>query len=394
MRAGKVLLVLICSCLLGGCWDRKEINDVAFVLGTAADKEGEKYRTTLQIALPSQLSTAGTSGGGGGTSGDKSYYLESKTGRTMREVHDKEQENASRKLNYSHRRTLIIGADLARMGIARLTDVLARTPENRLSTLVVVAEGHGFDILQAQAPIEQYPAEMVRELAYTYMKEPRNLKLLMHTMLSEGVDPVVPVVGLVDSLPQSWKDSKKNIKIKGLAVFKGDKVTGTVSDELARGLLLVMDQSKSTEYVIEPPAGKGEITLLLNETDVKITPSVQGDEIKMIISLRIKGELSENESEYNVALPRNMKWLEREAENLIRQNVEESIRTVQQDYESDVLGFGRVLKTNLPQFWDQVKGHWSKLYPQVDVEVRTSVHVEGTGAISKPFGLREDQIHD
>ncbi|MDP4096168.1 Ger(x)C family spore germination protein [Paenibacillus sp. P96] len=394
MWAGKVLLLLICSCLLGGCWDRKEINDVAFVLGTAVDKEGEEYRATLQIALPSQLSTAGTSGGGGGTSGDKSYYLESKTGKTMREVHDKEQENVSRELNYSHRRTLIIGADMAREGIARLTDVLARSPENRLSALIVVAEGRGSDIFRAQAPIEQYPAEMVRELAYTYMKEPRNLKLLMHTMLSEGVDPVVPVVGLVDSLPKGWKDNKKNIKIKGLAVFQGDRMTGTVSHGLARGLLLAMDQTNSTEFIIEPPEGEGELTLLLNETDVKIKPSVQGDEIKMILNLRVKGELSENESTYNMELPRSIKWLEHEAEDLIRQNVEESIRVVQRDYQSDALGFGRVLKTNLPKVWDRVRERWSTLYPDVEVEVRTNVHIENIGAITKPFGLMEDQTHD
>ncbi|MFM9281388.1 Ger(x)C family spore germination protein [Paenibacillus jiagnxiensis] len=394
MKAGKVLLLLICSCLLGGCWDRKEVNDVAFVLGTAVDKEGEEYRTTLQIALPSQLSTAGTSGGGGGTSGDRSYYLESKTGTTMRESNDKEQENTSRKLNYSHRRTLILGADLAREGIARMTDVLARTPENRLSSLIVVAEGRGSEILEAQAPIEQYPAEMVRELAYTYMKEPRNLKLLIHTMLSEGVDPVVPVVGLVDTMPQGGKENKKNIKIKGLAVFKGDKVSGTVSQRLARGLLLVLDQAKTTEYVINPPEGAGKLTLLLNETDVKVTPTVRGDDIRMTVELLIKGELSENQSSYNMAIPKNMNWLEHEAEDMIRRSVEESIRVVQRDYESDVLGFGREIKTKMPKIWDQVRGRWRELYPEVEVEVRPRVHVESTGAITKPFGLREDQLHD
>ncbi|MFB5759982.1 Ger(x)C family spore germination protein [Paenibacillus medicaginis] len=393
MRAGKVLLLLICSCLLGGCWDRKEINDVAFVLGTAVDKEGEQYRNTLQIALPGQLGASGNAGGGGGTSGDKSYYLESKAGRTMREVNDKEQESTSRKLNYSHRRMLIIGADMAREGIARLIDVLVRSPENRLSALIVVAEGRAADIFRAQAPIEQYPAEMVRELAISYMKEPRSLKLLIHTMLSEGVDPVLPVVGLTDSLPKGWKGSKKNIKIKGLAVFKGDKVAGTVSHELARGLLLAMGQSKSTEFIIAPPKGKGEIMLLLNETDVKIKPAVQGDEIKMIMNLRVKGELSENESTHHMAQPRNIKWLEREAEELIRQNVEESIRVVQRDYQSDALGLGRVLKTNLPSVWDRVRGRWSTLYPEIEVEVRTSVHVENTGAITEPFGAEGGTDH-
>jgi spore germination protein KC len=32
------------------------------------------------------------------------------------------------------------------------------------------------EMLQADAPIEQYPAEMVRELNFSYMKKPRSVK--------------------------------------------------------------------------------------------------------------------------------------------------------------------------------------------------------------------------
>ncbi|WKL04167.1 hypothetical protein Q0F98_13830 [Paenibacillus amylolyticus] len=63
------LMLLLCTLFIAGCWDRKEINDIAFVIGVAVDKEDDNYRSSLQIALPGQSGTTGSSGGGGGTRG-------------------------------------------------------------------------------------------------------------------------------------------------------------------------------------------------------------------------------------------------------------------------------------------------------------------------------------
>lgn len=59
-----VISLILCTSLLTGCWDREEINDVAFVIGIAADKEGDEYRSSLQIALPGQSGASGSEGGG------------------------------------------------------------------------------------------------------------------------------------------------------------------------------------------------------------------------------------------------------------------------------------------------------------------------------------------
>ena len=64
-----VVLLFLCTLLLSGCWDREEINDIAFVIGIAVDKEKQDYRTSLQIALPGQSGASGSEGGGEGQAG-------------------------------------------------------------------------------------------------------------------------------------------------------------------------------------------------------------------------------------------------------------------------------------------------------------------------------------
>ncbi|WP_149094199.1 Ger(x)C family spore germination protein [Paenibacillus terrae] len=399
-NAGKVCkaavlgCLLLCSVLLGGCWDRREVNDVAFVMGTGLDKEGDQYRVTMQIALPGQLGSSGSTGGGGGTRGTKSYYLESKIGPSFRGASAEEQRGVSRTLNFSHRRVLLFGEALAREGISKFMDVLARTPQNRLSSLVVITKGSALEVLQADAPIEQYPAEMVRELNFAYMKKPRSIKLFMNSVLLDGIDPVVPVMSLVKNGPANIKDKKTNIQVDGLAVFRKDRVTGIIDNHLSRFLLLGMEQAKDTEIFISPPKGAGYISVHLIENSVHIKPHIQGDDIRMTIRLNCNGNVREHETTFDISNEENLKWLEQQAAEEIKKELGEAVRVIQQKYHSDILGFGRAIIMSRPDEWKRIKPRWEQLYPKVEVTINPIVHIENIGAITKPFGIKKEQIQN
>lgn len=153
-----------------------------------------------------------------------------------------------------------------------MMDVIARIPQNRLSSLVVITKGSAMEMLQADAPIEQYPAEMVRELNFSYMKKPRSVKLLMNSVLLEGIDPIVPVMSLVKNGPDSLKDKKTNIQVDGLAVFRQDRLTGIIDNHLSRFLLLGMEQAKETEIFI--PLPKVEAIYLCISSKIKFISSL------------------------------------------------------------------------------------------------------------------------
>lgn len=215
-----VMMLLLCTIFIAGCWDRKEINDVAFVIGIAVDKEQDNYRSSLQIALPGQSGSTGSSGGGGGTSGDKSWFMLSNTAKTLRGTTLEGQKSLSRKIYYAHRRTMLIGEDLARDGVAPMLDLFTRYPLNRFSALPVVTKGAAYEVMDTDAPIEKFPSEMVRELCFLNMRNPRSLKTFIDAILSDGVDPFLPVASKVSNVPEGWKDPKSNIKLDGLAIFK------------------------------------------------------------------------------------------------------------------------------------------------------------------------------
>src|SRR5690606_14741135 len=104
-----------------GCWDRIEINDVAFVLATALDKEDDgSYRYSALIPLPGQM--GGTQGGGGGTGGSGPYYIESEVGRNFSDAQNKLQKRMARNIFHDHRRVIVISEAIAEESLLPLFD--------------------------------------------------------------------------------------------------------------------------------------------------------------------------------------------------------------------------------------------------------------------------------
>ncbi len=384
-------LLVMTSFGLSGCWDRREINDVAFVIGSAIDKEKNMYRSTLQIALPGNLGGSGSEGGGGGNGGSKPYYLESKLGVTLRNSNMEVQAGNSRNLSFSHRRTLLIGEELAKEGIGPMLDQFARIPENRLSSLVAVTAGPAYKILDADAPMEQFPSEMIRELMNEYTKRPVSIKYLSNDLLSEGVDVSLPYITLEEVVPEDLEKDKKNIQITGLALFKGDRFVGTLLGQESRMMNMALDQAPSPDLVVPGPGEKGYVTVRLTENTVRFKPVIRGSDITMNIDILAKGAVLENNTDYTLGGEADMRWLEQRASKEIIDQIHSGMRKLQNQYHSDILGFGRTIQQKKPHVWARIKDDWEKKYPEVKVVVNTKIHIENIGAVNKPFG-RKDKV--
>ncbi|PYE50794.1 Ger(x)C family spore germination protein [Paenibacillus barcinonensis] len=395
MKYRAVAAILLCSSLLAGCWDREEINDIAFVIGIAVDKEGDDYRSSLQIALPGQSGASGSEGGGGGTSGDKPWFILSNTADTLRGTSLEGQKSLSRKIYYAHRRTILIGEELAREGVAPMLDLFTRYPLNRLSALPVVTRGEAYKVIDTDAPIEKFPSEMVRELCFLNMRNPRSLKTFIDSILSDGVDPFLPIASVSDSVPKDWKDSKTNIKLDGLAIFKKDKLVGMMDKAPADALILAMGEANEPEVLIKAPRGEGDLFIKLNENNSSLHPKIVNGKVSVTIRLYAKGVIVDNESDYGDRREKEILNLIEATHQKIKEDIEEGVRLVQKKFRADILGLGRSIHQHLPKEWDKIKGRWDVLYPEVEVEVDPHVIIENVGIVNKPIGVvEEDIVHD
>jgi len=388
----RTCLLIVCLLLLPGCWDRKEINDVAFVVGTAIDLEDGGYRSTMQIPLVGQM--GGPQGGGGGTSGSKAWHAESAYGRTIRDSTEAEQDHLSRLLHFSHRRVLIVGEALARQGVLPVFDPIFRIPQNRLSSFPVVAMGEAKNVLVADAPIEKTPAEMIRELSQMATHDPINLRIFLYSLLTEGIDPIAPAVRKVSTATNLKKEQKTTIELAGIAVFKHDKLATVLEDRAATGLLLAMGQARSPTIDVTLPGMKRRAAILqVTSSKSKMKPTLKNGRIEVDISLTATAMLAENMTDYDLTDYRRRAALEREAERRIAQLVEDAVAALQKN-KADALGFGDAVHRRYRNHWARVRGRWEETeFQNVKVTIKPQVHIEHDGALIRSLERKSKELN-
>ncbi|WP_134703475.1 Ger(x)C family spore germination protein [Ammoniphilus sp. YIM 78166] len=388
-RVRTCLISLCLLIILPGCWDRVEINDVALVAGTAIDKQGGEYEVTIQIPLPGQMGGS-SGGGGGGTAGSGMWYAESSRAPTIREANEQHQKRVSRELNFSHRRIFIIGEEVAKEGVAPIMDVTVRVPQNRLSSLIAVTKGKAQEVLGADAPIENLPSEMIRELTQNSMVHPPIIKNFVRILLREGIDPIIPYLSVVQTAPGAEGKTQTTIQLEGMAVFNGDQMTGVLKGEQANALMMVMDEAPNPSVKVKPPRGEGEIVIQLQEIKVKLLPQKKGPHYHMNIRLQARGRITENESNFVISNHREMEQLFNQT---IQKNIEKSIDVLQHEYHSDPIGMGQLIRHRYKEDWESLKTDWKEHYARVKTNVDVQITIENTGSItSKPFGYKEGEL--
>ena len=380
---------LLCLCL-SGCWDRREVNDVAIVSAMAVDKAGDnKIRLAIQFPLAGQL--GGPGGGGGGTSGGKSWYVDSAVGISLKEASDRLQKSLSRQQYYAHRRVIILGEALAREGISPHLDIAFRSAQNRLTALVVLAKGNAVDVLNSDASLEQQPGEMVRELTVNSMKHPRTVKHMVEALVNDGVDVSTPYYISDKTAIGDKGETKQRITLEGMAVFRDDKLAGLLKGEHAQGLLWAMNQVRRPGISVSPPDSDQFISIQFTETSAKLKPEIEGDKIRMKVILRAIGHVYENQTGYH-ARGDNLEQLTQIVSDKLKSNVEKSIKMTQ-EYRSDPCGFGDAIFQKSPSAWKKIKDNWKEVYSGMEVQVEPHVNLEHTGTILEPAARNKEETN-
>ncbi|NOU94601.1 Ger(x)C family spore germination protein [Paenibacillus sp. LMG 31456] len=362
------LLLLTLLLPLSGCWDRTEINDVGFVLSTGLDIEKDgQIRYSVLLPLPGQM--GGPGGGGGGTSGDKSYYIDSEVGETYRDAQMKLQKRMSRRMYLAHRRTILIGEEMAKRGIRDLFDATPRNPENRMSTYMLVTKGKAFDALAATPRFERFPSEAIRELAKYRTFEDMNMKDIGLGLSSQGGDPVAVYIAIKES-EKSEKPSKE-IELKGYAQFRGDKMIGTLENETAQGFSW-LNNSDTMGNVTLIIAEDHLMTLNVHNTKTKITVNINNGKIEYLIHTKAKATLAEDRSFYDLSQTKKIIEVEHALSAYIKKSIQalidKSLKT-----NTDPALLGTYVWRAYPEIWKQ---SFKKEWPEAMKEARFTIQVE------------------
>ncbi|MFD2614826.1 Ger(x)C family spore germination protein [Paenibacillus gansuensis] len=382
--------LLITLVTTSGCWDRKEVNDLAFISATAFDltKDGN-YILSHQIAIPS--TSQGGQGSGGGSQQEK-FFVTTATGKDISEAFQKLQKKTSRMLFTSHRTVIYVGESLAKYGMQDILDVYTHDPRQRLRTYIMAVKGgEGREILKVKYPFEQVPAEAVKEMVA--LGTGITLRDFFLAASGEGIQPCLGVIER-DALSEGGRSESKNklFKLGGSALFKNLKLVGFLNDNETNGYLWLTNRMKTGVVSGELPNKAGSIGMILVNASRKITSKVSGDKIKINIQVHGEGSLWENNSRLDVSLPENLKIVRKSLEKSVEKQATAALSALQKRYKVDCIGLGQEIYRNHPKQWRALKERWDQKFPEVEVSVQVKLDILGSGMAGAPLQLNEKEI--
>lgn len=391
LKRGLVLILIACLIFLPGCWGKREVEELAPLLGVGFDL-GEKPGTfliTLQFAKPKK----------GGETGaeveDRTFSIEASSAR---EAIEKISKVTFRTPFMGSLKVIVIGEDVAKAGgFNDMLDFAQRFSEFRRSMYLVLAKGKAQEILNLKLRSELVPALAIKNLieggnelsSFPTVRLGHYLTILG----SKSTAPILPVLESVKpgegiEYKADGEDEAGEIRIQGAGVLRGDHLVEILTDEETKGYMW-LENDVIQRLINTVGIGENKVNfggqVLKSKTKYKVSDNDGTIELQYQIKasitvdevLGLEKQLSETE------------WLDlmKEAEKsfakVIQKECELSIQK-ERELGLDFLGIGRHIEQKNPKYWKTVKDQWEEEIADfpVTLDVQVKIHHSGMSSSS------------
>lgn len=371
-----LLYMIIFIPLATSCWDSREVDKLSIVTGMAIDKtEQGKYLVTFEVADFIQSSEGQTI---------KSILIESEGESIFEAARNALNINAPR-LYFGHTTVAIFSKAVAREGMLKVLDFFLRDAEPRLSIdLFISEEETAGEILRTKPLTSEFVAVEITDI----MDEQKNLSKALAVPAYKFVNALSGngVSGMMTSLCATENNGEKTVKSCGMAVFKKDRLIGFIDEEDTFALCFVLDEVKGGVLVVD--AGKREkmaLEIMNSTTDIK--PSYENGEPSVKVKVNMKAALIDHSSERNFNDKKGREVLVKMSEEQLKNKIEGIIRKVQEDFGSDIFGFGDSFYRDLPKVWKEIEKEWDDIFKNLKVTVEPEIKLTHTGLLLEPIEI-------
>ncbi len=385
-RLIRVITVLILLLLITGCWNNRDLTDLAVVTGLGIDlSENQKIELTLQVIKPSALRSTQDAG----HSEEKAYTNITVEGRTLFEAIRNVITYFDRRAYFAHVQVIVIGEELAAKGIGDILDLFERDSETRRrAELIIAKDMKAREILDVKSELQAIPSIQLYEGLKTSddLSKASSINLFeLLKELSHGDHSVlIPVIHCVGS-----EARLEDLKVEGMAVIKKNMLIGYVTPEETRGFMFAKNKLGSTILVLASPVDQEKlISIEVTRSEGKIQADIKEGKPLLRIEIKTQGNIGEQQDEADLTGPESMMVLEQEAESLIREEIEALIKSSQERLRTDIFGFIDKIEKNHPREWKKIHTQWDELYVNLNVEVKVDFHVRTPGLIKQPATTR------
>ena len=377
-------MLLLPIFLFTGCFNYRELNEIAIASAIGLDKTSDGYIVTIQVMNTKKASETGTSN-------DQLKFITFTTsGVTLQDAIRKSILDSSRRIYPNHVQTLIIGEDLAKNGISDVLDMFFRGVEFRKQTSVLIAKNStAEEVLNVVTPLESLNSKNIRDglsvdSKYLGIGDNISFEDLVGTFLDSNKEIILPSVSINGTKSEGEKienietaDPSVRLIESSLAVFKDDHLVGFLDNKQSIDLNFVRNKINNTILTYECGDNK-----YLSSEIMSNKTSIEFSESPLKAHIKINGILNINEITCDIDLedPVVIDEIEADLEEELKNDVYNTIKYIIEEYNSDVFGFRDFLYKNKTKYYKEIKDDWyDSIFPNMDIDVDVNFNLTGKG---------------
>jgi spore germination protein KC len=404
-RITLLLLVLVVGALSGGCWDRTELEDQAFIIFMGIDRTPEG--DLLVTAEVTQVQ--------GVVHGQSKFAAKLLTARarTITEAIHVMNAGMSRQLTLRHLRGVLVGEALAREGLEPILMELMRSPVVRGTVWLAQARGRAFEIILKFTPVSEFnPGQategLILQTKRLHLAPPGRMQNFINRLAAPGGDPILPTEGLNQGVTGEGKGEEPRwgpgksakagelprgggnpMELAGTAVFVRDRLVGFLTvDETQMLLALRGEMGKAYITFPDPLAPKRMVSMRFHQENKPMRKaSFQGKRPYVRTHLLFEGEV--------LAIPGGVDYvpgparvqLERAAEAHATNTIRQLLEKLRQ-WGADPVGYGFLFRGRFATWPEWEAYNWRSHVRDLKVDATVKMRIRRYGIYTGPDRVR------
>ncbi|WDV45277.1 Ger(x)C family spore germination protein [Clostridiaceae bacterium M8S5] len=377
----KIILLTIITCLLcTSCWNYKEIEDEHIVVGVSMDYDEINSEIIVNLEVVKPVVQKG------------SYINESEVienrGKSFFDAVRNTIQSSGKRAFWSHCKVFIFSENMIK-NIDMFTsalDFIRRDAEVRDDAYILISRD-----------------KMAKEIWETKVKVSRITSFYLSDMLENEKDiseyHAVEIWRFINALESDYISAtlptlKKGVymdkvisQIRGTSVFRKTDIVGWLNGHETKDYLLLINELKGGSYTIDIAYEneKFPVAFEILTTKTKVKPKISNGHLSFDVTSIINTNVIEYSSQSNLFDPEGLKLIENQCESKITKDVNSLIKKVQREFKSDIFGFGRTVKLNMPEVWRAREGNWNFEFTNADITFNLEFKIKGSSLKSKPL---------
>lgn len=373
-----VVLCLIITITLSGCWNYRSLNDISIVVGLAVDKNPVDDSYILSFEIIDLIESSKETG-------VKSKVITT-SGKTIFDAIRNTKKKLSNKLYLGYAYVLIISEQIAWEGIHEILDFFLRNAEPRATLYVAVSKERtaqellltdGVDsslvafninfIIEEDSKVTGSTLQVPFYKAYRATKDKRAFAL--------------PALKTSEEV-----EDKISVEADGIAIFDDNKLVAYMSAEETKYFLYAMDEIDGGLLVFSNFSKKiDQIVFKVLRSKTKRKHEYDGNRLKFTISPYIKVSIGEIMAKTNVHLnEQDFIEIEQKAQDMLAERIKTTIDRIRYRIGADVLGFEEHVYKNDLKLWKQIHEIFEELLRSAEIVIKPNIHIISTG-LTKNF---------